>query len=79
MKSVTFETARRNFGSTLDQVCMTKTPVTIKRPGKNKSIVLLPLGEYNSIEETAYLMRSPSNARRLLDAMDELSRLKSQE
>lgn len=30
------------------------------------------LDDYKALEETAYLLRSPANARRLLDAIDSL-------
>jgi len=32
----------------------------------------MSLDEYNSLEETAYLMRSPKNARRLMDSVESL-------
>ena len=35
-------------------------------------VVLVSLKEYESLCETVYLMRSPANARRLLDAMERL-------
>jgi antitoxin YefM len=33
-------------------------------------VVIVSLADYESLRETAYLMRSPANARRLLDAME---------
>jgi antitoxin YefM len=35
-------------------------------------VVVVSLEDYESLKETAYLMRSPANARRLLDAMERL-------
>lgn len=35
-------------------------------------VVIVALDDYEPLRETAYLMRSPSNARRLLDAMERL-------
>lgn len=37
-----------------------------------ESCVLMSLEEYHSREETAYLMRSPKNARRLMDSIESL-------
>ncbi|WP_409258543.1 type II toxin-antitoxin system Phd/YefM family antitoxin, partial [Klebsiella pneumoniae] len=37
-----------------------------------EACVLMSLEEYNSLEETAYLLRSPANARRLMDSIDSL-------
>jgi len=34
---------------------------------------LMSLEEYNSLEETAYLLRSPKNARRLMDSIESLN------
>jgi antitoxin YefM len=35
-------------------------------------VVIVSLADFESLRETAYLMRSPANARRLLDAMERL-------
>ena len=41
-------------------------------PGEIDVLVIVSLEDYESLRETAYLMRSPANARRLLDAMERL-------
>ncbi|WP_434062039.1 type II toxin-antitoxin system Phd/YefM family antitoxin [Actinotalea lenta] len=38
----------------------------------HEPVVIVSLADYESLRETAYLMRSPANARRLLDAMERL-------
>jgi len=48
-----------------------RAPVLITRQ-TGEACVLMSLEEYNSLEETAYLLRSPTNARRLLDSIDNL-------
>jgi antitoxin YefM len=48
-----------------------RAPVLITRQN-GESCVLMSLDEYNSLEETAYLMRSPKNARRLMDSVESL-------
>jgi len=48
-----------------------RAPVLITRQN-GESCVLMSLDEYNSLEETAYLMRSPKNARRLMDSIESL-------
>ena len=45
--------------------------VVITRAG-HEPVVIVSLADYESLRETAYLMRSPANARRLLDAMERL-------
>ena len=55
----------------MDKVCADHAPVIITRD-HDESVVLLSLEDYESLEETAYLMRSPANAKRLLEAIDAL-------
>jgi antitoxin YefM len=66
--SISYSEARKNLKLVCDQVCEGREPVRItRRNGGN--VVMLAEEEYNSLEETAYLMRSPANARRLLEAI----------
>ena len=79
MKAITYTQARQNLASTMDQVCEDCAPVTITRSGKGQAVVMLSLDEYDQLEETAHLMRSPTNARRLGEAIEELARGKGKE
>ncbi|MDZ7780366.1 MAG: type II toxin-antitoxin system prevent-host-death family antitoxin [Gemmatimonadota bacterium] len=65
---VSYSYARQNFASLLDQAADDQEPVYISRRSREE-MVLLPAAEYRSIEETAHLLRSPENARRLLRAL----------
>ena len=68
MYSTSYSTARRNLGSIFDRVCRDHEPVVItRRHGGN--VVVLAEEDFSSLEETAYLLRSPANARRLLEAV----------
>lgn len=71
MKAITYTAARENLASTMDQVCADHSPIIITR-NRDQSVVMLSLEEYESLEETAYLMRSPANAKRLLEAIHSL-------
>jgi antitoxin YefM len=73
MDSISYTTARAKLASTMDQVCERHEPLIITRSGQG-SVVMLSLDDYNSLEETAYLLRSPKNAKRLLEAIAELER-----
>ena len=55
----------------MDEVCEDGAPVTITR-NREQAVVVLSLAEYNALEETAHLLRSPVNASRLLQARQEL-------
>lgn len=71
MNAITYTAAREDLASTMDRVCADHSPVVITRD-RNQSVVLLSLEDYESLEETAYLMRSPANAKRLLEAIHAL-------
>lgn len=71
MKAISYTAARENLASTMNQVCDDHTPVIITR-NRDQSVVMLSLEDYESLEETAYLMRSPANAKRLLESIHAL-------
>jgi antitoxin YefM len=56
----------------MDRVCADHEPVIITRNGE-QSVVMLSLDDFKALEETAYLLRSPANSRRLLSAVAQLS------
>jgi antitoxin YefM len=72
MDAISYSSARANLASTMNRVCDDHEPMIITRNGE-KSVVMLSLEDYKALEETAYLLRSPANARRLLSAMAQLS------
>jgi len=69
--AITYTTARANLASTMDRVCEDHEPLIITRNGE-RSVVMLSLEDYKALEETAQLLRSPRNARRLLAAIEQL-------
>ena len=71
VNAISYTAARENLASTMDQVCADHTPVIITR-NRDQSVVMLSLEDFESLEETAYLMRSPANAKRLLEAINSL-------
>ena len=71
LNAISYTAARENLASTMDRVCTDHTPVIITR-NRDQSVVMLSLEDFESLEETAYLMRSPANAKRLLEAIHAL-------
>ncbi|MDR1242679.1 MAG: type II toxin-antitoxin system prevent-host-death family antitoxin [Deltaproteobacteria bacterium] len=71
MDAISYSEARKNLASLMDTVCDDSDVVVITRR-KARPVVLMSLDEYNGIRETAYLLRSPANAERLLESMAEL-------
>lgn len=71
MKTMNYTESRARYAEVLDDVVNDREEVVITRAG-HESVVIVSLDDYESLRETAYLMRSPANARRLLDAMERL-------
>ena len=71
MKTLSYTESRARYAEVLDSVVNDREEVVITRAGHDP-VVIVSLADFESLRETAYLMRSPSNARRLLDAMERL-------
>ena len=71
MKAITYSAARENLASTMQSVCDDREPVIITRK-RDQAVVMMSLDDYESMQETSYLQRSPENARRLHEAIDQL-------
>ncbi len=72
MDAITYSAARGNLASVMDRVCSDHEALIITRSGK-QAVVVLSLEDFKAMEETAHLLRSPANARRLLTAVVELN------
>lgn len=71
MKAITYSAARENLASTMQRVCDDREAVIITRR-RDQAVVMMSLEDFESLEETAYLLRSPANAKRLRNAIDQL-------
>ncbi|MDI1258085.1 type II toxin-antitoxin system prevent-host-death family antitoxin [Aquabacterium sp.] len=72
MDAISYSSARANLASTMDRVCNDHEPLIITRNGE-QSVVMLSLEDFASLEETAYLLRSPGNTKRLMQAIEQLN------
>ncbi|MFJ7996601.1 type II toxin-antitoxin system Phd/YefM family antitoxin [Streptomyces sp. NPDC096310] len=71
MKSMTYSESRARYAEVLNSVNDDHEEVVITRAGHD-AVVIVSLEDYESLKETVYLLRSPSNARRVLASIDEL-------
>ena len=71
MKTMTYSQSRANYAQTLDAVVNDREEVVITRNGR-EPVVIVSLEDYESLKETAYLLRDPANARRLLQSIERL-------
>ena len=78
MKAITYTAARQNLAKTMEKVCQDHAPIIITRKASN-SVVIMSLEDYEALEETAYLLRSPKNTRRLIESIAQLENDKGSE
>ncbi|GAC1592174.1 MAG: type II toxin-antitoxin system prevent-host-death family antitoxin [Acidimicrobiales bacterium] len=75
--AITASEARKNLFPLIEQVNADRTPVEIT--SRRGDAVLLSRDEYDALQETAHLLRSPRNARRLLEGLDQAASGQRQE
>ena len=71
MRTMSYTESRARYAEVLDSVVEDREAIVITRAG-HEPVVIVSLADFESLRETAFLMRSPANARRLLDAMERL-------
>jgi antitoxin YefM len=71
MNILTFSEARAGLKAVMDDVCTDHSPTIITRQN-GEAVVMLSLADFNSIEETLYLLGSPKNASRLMASFEQL-------
>ena len=71
MRTMSYTESRARYAEVLDAVVDDREEVVITRAGREPAVIV-SLDDYESLKETAYLLRSPANARRLLESIDQL-------
>ena len=71
MRAISYTAARNNLAGTMKKVCEDHDPVIVTRKN-NEAVILMSLEDYESLTETAYLLQSPKNAKRLIESIEEL-------
>ena len=69
--AISYTAARANLATTMAHVCNDHAPIIITRKSEDP-VVMMSLEDYNAMQETTYLLRSPVNARDLLESIAEL-------
>ena len=78
MESISYTAARSNLAKKMDQVCDDHAPIAITRKGEG-AVVMMSMEDFQALEETAYLLRSPKNTRRLIESIADLETGKGRE
>ena len=71
MNAIPYTRLRSNLAREMDRVCEDHAPIIVTRRASS-SVVMISLDDYEALEETSYLLRSPKNARRLLESIEAL-------
>lgn len=68
MNAINYSDLRKNLKSIMDQIITDHEPIIVtRRNGDN--VVMVSYEDYAAIEETAYLLKSPKNAKRLRESI----------
>lgn len=71
MDVIPYTRLRMQLAAIMERVCADHAPIIVTRRASS-SVVMMSLDDYEALEETAHLLRSPKNARRLLASILEL-------
>lgn len=68
MDAISYSAVRKNLVKTMEKVCDDHSPIIVTRRSA-RPVVIISLEDYNAIQETGYLLRSPANAERLRESI----------
>jgi len=71
MNALTYTYTRQNLAEVMRAVNEDHNPVVVTSQ-RGKPVVILSLDDFHAFEETAYLLRNPQGAKRLLESVEEL-------
>ena len=71
MTAISYTAAREILASTMNRVCEDHSPIMITR-NRDQAVVTMSLQDYEALEETAYLLKNPTNAERIMSAIAQL-------
>ena len=66
------EDAAGQLGNAMHKACDDRVIVVISRRENREPVVMTPLGDFESLEETMYLLRDPANRRRLSESISDI-------
>jgi antitoxin YefM len=73
VRTMSYSESRAKYAETLNSVVDDREEVVITSGGR-EPVVMVALGDYESLKESAYLLRTPANARRLLASIERLEK-----
>lgn len=70
---VSYTELRANLAGFMDEVCNSRDALLVTRQGA-RSVVMISEEDYEGLMETVHLLRSPANASRLLESIEQANR-----
>lgn len=70
MNAMTYTAFRAKLAQKMKEICDSHLGIIVTRKN-HETVVVLSLEDYRAMEETAYLLKSPANAKKLMESMDE--------
>lgn len=71
MNAISYTAARENLAATMNKVCDDHAPIIITR-NRDQAVVMMSLADFEALEETAYVLNNPKNAKRVMSAIAQL-------
>ena len=78
MKTISYSAAFKHLAEPFQQVCTEHEPVVITREDA-EPVVIVSLADFKAMNETNYLLKSPANAARLAETIDEIEAMIAQD
>jgi antitoxin YefM len=78
MEAISYTAVRQDLANIMDKVCKDHSPVIVTRK-KSGPVVIVSQEDYEAMEETTYLLRSPKNTKRLMESIAQLEEGKGKE
>lgn len=78
MDAIAYSNVRQHLAEVMDKICDEHEPIIITRK-KNDAVIMMSLEDFNSIQETAYLLKNSANAERLHNSFRQYEEGKYQE
>ena len=74
METTTYSNFRARLKQKLDRITSNHDLLIVNRKGDRKDVVVMSLDDYNSLQETLFLLSSKNNAKRLFESIDQLKK-----